>query len=242
MKRFILACAALAATAAIATPALAGVDGRTRPRRRRPDRRPEPPVARLPDRHRPRHQRPEPEGHGGRDGAGHRQQARHQDREVLQRVELLEHLLAGAEAVRLRARGGHDHAGARQGRRVLGAVLQREPGRADPQGPHAAAEEHRRPAQPRPVRADRHDRRRLHQEQDPPDQDGALPLDDDDHVPAGAERSLRRLGLRRADPRRPEGARSRAPTARSSARSRRASSTASSSRRAASCCRRSTPS
>ncbi len=52
------------------------------------------------------------------------------------------------------------------------------------------ADEHRGSEEARPVRADRHDRRRLHQEQDPPDQDRALPVDDHDHVPAGAVRPL----------------------------------------------------
>ncbi len=73
-------------------------------------------------------------------------------------------LLARTEEVRLRVRGGHDHRPAEEGRRLLDALLRREPGRSRRQG-HTEAHA-RRPAQvPADVRAEGHDRAHLDTEQ-----------------------------------------------------------------------------
>ena len=71
-----------------------------------------------------------------------------------------------------------------------------------------------------------------------PTKTALFPSTTTDHVPAGAERPLRRLRLRRADPRRPEGHQAERLRPDRRPDQDRASSTASSSRRAASCCPR----
>ena len=111
-----------------------------------------------------------------------------------------------AEAVRLRARRGHDHAGPRQERRVLDAVLRREPGRARPQGPvarcrRASPTSRRSRCAPRPARR----APPTSQDKIRPTKPALYPQTTTIMYQQVQSRPLRRVDLRRADPGRPEG-------------------------------------